>query len=149
MSTSTSPLSVTSAGGRVIAMSAVSGIGGGIVFGSMMAMMGMLPMVAMLVGRTDPVTGWVVHLVISAAFGAVYGLASVVLKLPLTNPVGLIAGAVAGVVYWVAGALIAMPLMLGMTEMVFQVGQPQIMSLIGHLIYGVITGVGLVRLLAR
>jgi uncharacterized membrane protein YagU involved in acid resistance len=149
MSTTTSPAVITSAGGRAVVMSAVSGIGGGIVFGIMMAMMGMLPMVAMLVGRTDPVTGWVVHLLISAAFGAAYGLATVVLKLPLTNPVGLIAGAVAGVVFWVAGALIAMPLMLGMTEMVFQVGQPQIMSLIGHLIYGVITGVGLVRLLAR
>jgi uncharacterized membrane protein YagU involved in acid resistance len=58
-------------------------------------------------------------------------------------PAGSIAAAVAGVVYgivwWVLGALISMPLMLGMPQMVFVIEQPQIMSLMGHVIYGVIT----------
>lgn len=33
-----------------------------------------------------------------------------------------------------------MPLMLGMSNMVFQIGETQWMSLMGHVIYGVITG---------
>jgi hypothetical protein len=40
----------------------------------------------------------------------------------------------------VLGALVLMPAMLGMTDMVFVIGQTQWMSLLGHLIYGVVAG---------
>jgi uncharacterized membrane protein YagU involved in acid resistance len=53
-----------------------------------------------------------------------------------------VAGAAYGIVWWVLGALILMPLMLGMTQMVLAVGGPQWMSLLGHVIYGAILGVG-------
>ena len=42
-----------------------------------------------------------------------------------------------------------MPLMLGMTHMVFAVGGPQWLSLLGHLIYGVVTGLLFVPLKER
>lgn len=39
-----------------------------------MAMMGMLPMIAMLIGSTSAVVGAVVHLVISAGLGVLFAL---------------------------------------------------------------------------
>jgi uncharacterized membrane protein YagU involved in acid resistance len=117
---------------------AIAGLGGGIVFGMMMAMMGMLPMVAMLVGSQNPLIGFIVHMGISAAIGGVYGL--VARRFPATAGTAVVAGAVNGVIWWVLGALVLMPLMLGMTDMVFQIGGAQWMSLIGHLVYGVVTG---------
>lgn len=38
-----------------------SGLAGGAIFGIMMGMMGMLPMVAMLVGRESATVGFIVH----------------------------------------------------------------------------------------
>ena len=117
---------------------ALAGIGGGLVFGAMMAMNGMLPMVGMLVKQENAVVGFIVHLIISAFIGAVYGM--VATRLPATWLVAIIGGAVNGVVWWVLGALFLMPLGLGMTKMIFVVEAMQWMSLVGHLVYGVITG---------
>lgn len=123
---------------KSIVAGAIAGLGGGAVFGMMMAMMGMLPMVAMLVGSQDPMIGFVVHMAISAAIGGAYGL--VAGRLPQNALTGIVAGAANGVVWWVLGALVAMPMMLGMSNMVFQIGEAQSMSLIGHIVYGIITG---------
>ncbi len=112
------------------------GIVGGIVFGMMMQMMGAIPMIAMLVGSESVVVGWVVHLLISAFIGAVYGV--VAARLPSSWGITIAAGVVNGIVWWVLGALILMPLMLGMGEMVLRIEQMQINSLIGHVIFGVI-----------
>jgi len=125
----------------------LAGVGGGLVFGAMMAMQGMLPMVAMLVRSDNPLVGFVVHLLISAVIGAIYGL--VAGRLPQTYGVAILAGAVNGVVWWVLGALILMPLMLGMNDMVFQIGPMQWMSLLGHLVFGVVTGLLYVPLARR
>ncbi len=57
--------------------------------------------------------------------------------------------AVYGMIWWVLGALIAMSVMRGMTQMVFVIEQPQIMSLMGHVIYGVITALLFVPLSKR
>lgn len=43
-----------------------------------------------------------------------------------------------GIIWWVLGALILMPIMLGMGQMVFVIEGMQIESLIGHIIFGVI-----------
>ncbi|MBI5649777.1 MAG: hypothetical protein HZC40_04910 [Chloroflexi bacterium] len=125
---------------------AVAGIGGGLVFGAMMAMGGMLPMVGMLVKQENAVVGFMVHLIISAFIGAVYG--SVATRLPATWLAAIGGGAVNGVVWWILGALILMPLLLGMTQMIFVIGEMQWMSLMGHLVYGVITG-ALFNLISR
>lgn len=114
-----------------------AGLIGGSVFGVQMAVGGMLPMVAQLIGSQSPVVGFIVHLLISAVIGAVYGV--IAARLPAGWLVSMGAGIVNGIVWWVLGALVIMPLMLGMTDMVFQIGDAQWMSLVGHLIFGIVT----------
>jgi len=123
---------------------AIAGLAGGVVFGMMMGMMGMLPMVGMLVRQDSALVGLVVHMLISAFIGAVYGAAAT--QLPQGWGAALIGGMVNGVIWWVLGALILMPLGLGMTQMVLVVGQTQWLSLMGHLIYGVVTALVFVPL---
>lgn len=112
---------------------ALAGIGGGIVFGMLMAMMGMLPMVAGLVGSESAAVGGLVHLVISAGLGALFGLVAPAAGLGVV----LGAGAVYGMVWWVLGPLVIMPAWLGMP--LFTLDQTALMSLMGHVIYGLVT----------
>lgn len=136
-------------GTRAIILGVAGGLVGGVIFGAMMAMQSMLPMVASLVGSEDALIGFVVHLAISAGAGLVFGLAiSAVPNLIATPVAAVVAGAVYGVIWWVGGALIAMPLMLGMGEMVLAINDTAIMSLIGHLAFGVATAL-VVYALAR
>jgi hypothetical protein len=123
--------------GRLVTAGAIAGLVGGAVFGVMMGMMGMLPMVGMLVRQENAVIGFIVHMIISAFIGAVYGLAAG--RMALNAVSALIGGVINGVVWWVLGALVLMPLLLGMTQMVFVIGQAQWMSLLGHIIYGLVT----------
>lgn len=126
---------------------AVAGLGGGAVFGMLMAMMGTLPMVAMLAGSESATIGFLLHMIISAAFGAVYGF--VAARLPRTAGAAVVAGTANGMVWWVLDALILMPLMLGMPQMVFQIEQTQWFSLMGHVIYGVVTALLFIPLSKR
>ncbi len=132
---------------RAVLLGAAGGLIGGVVFGLMMGMQNMLPMVGMLIGQDNAVIGFVVHMVISAGFGAGYGL--VAPRLPQGWAVVVGAGAAYGVLLWVVGALILMPLMLGMNEMVFVIGDMQIFSLIGHLVFGVLLAAAFKLLRAR
>ncbi len=126
---------------------AVAGLGGGLVFGVMMGMMGMLPMVGMLARQESAIVGFIIHMIISAFIGATFGV--IATRLPSGWATAIIGGGVYGIVWWVLGALILMPLMLGMTQMVFVVGGPQWMSLLGHVIYGVVTSLLFVPLKQR
>jgi len=114
----------------------IAGLGGGLVFGMMMAMMSMLPMVAGLIGSDNVVVGFMVHMVISAVIGASYGF--IAPRLPSSWMMTIGAGMVYGVIWWVLGALVIMPLALGMGQMVLQIGDMQWLSLMGHIIFGVI-----------
>jgi len=116
---------------------AVAGIIGGAVFGVMMATMNMLPMVAALIGSESVVIGFIVHLVISAVIGVSYGF--VARFIPASWPLTIGAGIFFGLIWWVLGALVAMPIMLGMGEMVLVIEDMQLMSLIGHIIFGIVT----------
>lgn len=115
----------------------IGGIAGGVIFGIMMALMNMLPMVGMLIGNTSPIIGFGVHMVISIIIGAIYG--GIATRIP-NNNWGIVigTGVIYGIVWWVLGALVLMPIMLGMNNMVLQIGNDQWMSLIGHIIFGVI-----------
>ena len=136
MATTTYDRTQESSLGKNIVAGALAGIGGGLVFGAIMGMMGMLPMVGMLVRQENAVVGFIVHLAISAFIGGVFG----VFAARFTGAgATAMAGVVNGVVWWVLGALLLMPLFLGMNEMVFRIGQPQWMSLVGHVIYGLVT----------
>jgi len=48
------------------------GLAGGVVFGAMMGMMGMLPMIGKMVGQPSAGIGFLVHLSISAIIGIVF-----------------------------------------------------------------------------
>ena len=123
---------------------AAAGVGGGIVFGMLMAMMGMLPMIAMLVGSESAVVGMAVHLVISAGIGLGFGVPAG----PLSARPGMLlgAGAVYGMVWWVLGPLVLMPAMMGMP--LFTVDRAAMMSLMGHVLYGLVTA-GVFYVLSR
>lgn len=114
----------------------VGGLAGGVVFGVMMTVMGMMPMVAMLVGSESLAVGWVVHLAISAFLGAVFGvlLASQVGSFA----VGAVLGLLYGAVLWVLGPLLIMPAQMGMP--LFTVNAAAVNSLVGHLVFGLVLG---------
>ncbi|WP_243400565.1 hypothetical protein [Arthrobacter sp. Bz4] len=126
----------TSMGVRIMA-GAVGGLAGGVVFGGLMAMMGMLGMIASLVGSSSAIVGFLVHLVISVLIGLALTIpgAGVLRK-------GLIISAVVGLVYgmlwWVLGPLLIMPTMMGMPLFTFDAGSGA--SLMGHAVYGLIVG---------
>ena len=124
-----------SVGTRLLA-GAAGGLAGGIVFGMMMQAMGMIPMVAGLVGSDAVAVGWLVHLGISVVLGLGFGA---VLGGQLRSwgaAIGL--GAAYGLVWWVLGALIAMPARMGMP--LLNVDDMALQSLMGHLVFGVILG---------
>ncbi|MFN8466985.1 MAG: hypothetical protein U0X20_15635 [Caldilineaceae bacterium] len=143
MTTSTSTAAPTPTLGKSILSGAIAGLGGGIVFGMMM--MGMLPTIAKLVGSDNPMVGLAVHLIISVVFGAIYGVIGT--RFAHSYGRAVIVGIVYGVILWVFGGLIMMPLMLGMP--ILQIGTPQMMSLMGHVIYGVVTALLFVPLIKR
>lgn len=132
---------------------ALAGIVGGVVFGMLMAMMGMLPMVGMLIGVGNAVVGFGVHLVNSAIIGAVFGL----FAYGIADKIGPVLGAgmVYGVIWWVLGALLIMPLWLSVTadpmmkDMVFVIEKDQWLSLLGHVIFGLVTAAALYGLRRR
>ena len=116
---------------RNIKLGAYGGLAGGVVFGAMMGMMGMLPMIGKMVGHPSAVTGFLAHLVISALIGAsfviffhrfVHGASS-----------GLGYGLVYGGAWWFAGPLTLMPLMTGM-------GVNWNAGALSQIIYGAILG---------
>jgi uncharacterized membrane protein YagU involved in acid resistance len=136
-SASTMDIQKTGSPAKLTTSGAIAGLVGGLVFGVMMGMMNMLPMVGTLVAQENAVIGFVVHMAISAVIGAIYGF--VIGRFPNNAKTALVGGIVNGVVWWVLGALILMPLFLGVTQMIFVIGQMQWMSLLGHVIYGLVT----------
>lgn len=134
-------------GNRNIVAGIIGGLLGGVLFGAMMHAMGMMEMVAQLAGSEAVAVGWIVHLTISAVFGVLYAI--VLGPVSMSSGAAALSGAVYGIVAWVVGALVVMPLWLGMSEMVFVVGQDQVMSLVGHVMFGVVLGLTYANVAAR
>lgn len=136
MSTSATTVGTSSVNVRAIGVGAAGGALGGIVFGFMMQAWGMIPMVAMLVDSESSVVGWGLHMVVSALFGAVFGLIAGQL---FARPVAaLLAGVGYGAALWVLGPLLMMPARLGMD--LFVINDMTSRSLVGHLIFGAVLG---------
>lgn len=128
-------MSMTSRTGPVAAGIA-GGLLGGVAFGLLMQMMGMMPMVAMLARSESEVVGWIVHLVIASAIGVSYALIFGNWARSLTSATAI--GVGYGAVWWVIGALTAMPAILGMP--MFNVDATAWQSLMGHVVYGALLG---------
>jgi hypothetical protein len=118
---------------------ALAGIAGGLVFGALMVAM-MPPMMGMIGSLLGvPSLGWGVHLLFSAIIGAVFG--AVVGDRAAGWAPAIALGAAYGVVWWILGPLLIMPIWLGMGPMVSHAFDgSNIVSLMGHLVYGVATG---------
>jgi len=139
---------------------ALAGLISGFVFGIMMQMMQaptpdgmkvpMMAMVAQVVGSSSLLVGWLYHLFNSAVIGAIFGwLFGSVHRMDRV----LVLGGVYGVFWWLLGALILMPLALGMPAFAplrMAPMQPVALgSLIGHVLYGVVLGTSFVWLRGR
>ncbi len=117
------------------------GLAGGAVFGVLMGMMGMLSMIAGMMGSSSPLVGFAVHMMISAFIGASFAV--LFGRLAMTGGRSVAAGLGYGLAWWVLGPLTMMPLMMGMglgvnwTASAMAAAMP---SLMGHLIYGGILG---------
>lgn len=113
----------------------IGGLLGGVVFGTMMWQMGMLAMIAGMMGSQSLVVGWGIHLMISAIFGLLAGL--IVKFMPTCPGQMLLFAGVFGIVLWVIGPLLAMPLMTGAP--LFSINEQSQASLMGHIVYAFIT----------
>ncbi len=132
--------------GRRALAGMIGGVAGGVVFGVLMAMMGMLPVIASLVGSNSPVIGFVVHIVMSIMIGL--GLTILFGNLLLADYLrGTVVGLGYGAIWWVLGPLVVMPTMFGMP--LFTIDTTALFSLMGHLVYGAILGVVAVRILKK
>ncbi len=116
------------------------GLAGGVVFGAMMAMMGMLPMIGNMVGSPSAWTGFFVHMMISATIGGSFA----VLLDASGQRGGVGCGLAYGATWWILGPLTLMPFFMGMglgvNWNVAAIGQAM-PSLVGHLIFGAVLGV--------
>jgi hypothetical protein len=139
----------------------VAGLVAGVVFGVMMTLMhapapggGSIPMMAMVaqVVRSDSLAiGWIYHLFNSALIGALFGWIFGGRIAGLGSGFGW--GAGYGFIWWVLGALVLMPMLLGMPA--FAPLQMPMMrpvafaSLAGHLMFGLILGAVFVQIRRR
>ncbi len=117
------------------------GLAGGVVFGAIMAVTGMLPMIGKMVGQPSAAAGAVVHLANSAIIGA--GFAVVLGRFVSGISGGLTAGLLYGGAWWFLGPLTLMPLFMGMglgVNWTAAAAAAMLPSLGGHLIYGTILG---------
>ena len=115
------------------------GLIAGLVFGIMMGMMGMLGMVAKVVGSDSVVVGFVYHMFNSAVIGALfvplYG------RLSSNKGRGLAFGLIYGLVWWFLGPLTILPIALGMGTRLSVEGMSMALpSLRAHLLLGGILG---------
>ena len=126
---------------RELKWGAYGGVAGGLIFGAMMGMMGMLPMIGSMVGQPTIAAGFVVHMVNSAIIGA--GFAITLGRVVSGTPSGLGAGFVYGGAWWILGPLTFMPLFMGMGFGVnwnAAAAVAMFPSLVGHLMFGSILG---------
>jgi uncharacterized membrane protein YagU involved in acid resistance len=123
---------------------AIAGVVAGIPLGIIMQSRDVIPMVGDLIGQASTGWGWLVHLFNSVLFGVIFViLFGRWLGRPLAA-VGL--GLLYGIGWWILGALLIMPAWLGMSEMIFELHTDAWWSLLGHLIYGLILGLGVLLL---
>ena len=126
---------------RTLTRGVYGGLAGGVVFGAMMGMMGMLPMIGQMVGSPTALVGFLVHMVNSAIIGA--GFAVVFGKFANSIGAGLSTGLLYGSAWWILGPLTLMPLFMGMGLGVnwnVSAAIAMLPSLAGHMMYGAILG---------
>ncbi|WP_433223577.1 hypothetical protein [Microtetraspora malaysiensis] len=130
----------------MIARGALAGLVGGLVFGAAMAPLGMLETVGSIIRVESTISGFAVNLVIAAVIGGVFGL-----LMNGQDPRArqtVLWGLVYGAFWWFLGPLTILPLMLG-RPVAWDLGSAQALFpfLVGHLLYGAVTGLALAALM--
>ncbi|MEU9246980.1 hypothetical protein [Streptomyces sp. NPDC048385] len=121
---------------------ATAGLVGGVGFGIWMSVSrpmmdtAMITMVAGLLGSTNVVVGWLVHLAIALFAGTGFGI--VLGEMAQRIAPAALLGLAYGAVWWFLGALWIMPANLGMP--VFDWNPVTRSSLGGHLVFGLLLG---------
>ena len=126
---------------RELKLGVYGGVAGGLIFGAMMGMMGMLPMIGSMVGQPTAAAGFVVHMANSVIIGV--GFAIVLGRFVGGTPSGVGVGLAYGGVWWILGPLTLMPLFMGMGFGVnwnAAAAAAMLPSLVGHLMYGGVLG---------
>ena len=119
----------------------VGGVIGGIGFGILMGLMGMFPAIAGLVSSTSAVIGFLIHMLISVFIGATFGLIFGSVSTHYRH--AALWGLIYGVAWWVLGPMVIMPTMMGMgPQLAAALSGPMLMSLMGHMVYGILAGLG-------
>ena len=135
---------------RELKLGAYGGFADGLIFGAMMGMMGMLPMIGSMIGQPTAGAGFVVHMVNSVIIGA--GFAIVLGRFVSGIRSGVGVGLAYGGAWWILGPLTLMPLFMGMGLGVnwnAAAAAAMLPSLVGHLVYGGVLGLVYARLRHR
>ena len=126
---------------RELKLGAYGGFAGGLIFGAMMGMMGMLPMIGSMVGQPTAGAGFAVHMVNSVIIGVGFAIILGRFVSGISSGVGI--GLAYGGVWWILGPLTLMPLFMGMGFGVnwnVAAAAAMLPSLVGHLMYGGVLG---------
>lgn len=132
---------------QAVGWGTLASITGGLLFGLVMWHTGDLVLVAQLVERTAPEIGFLVHMSISSMIGMTYGQ---LFRYESPDPgSGVVWGLVYGLAWWFVGPLTLLPTFLG-SPLAWDAASlgTALPSLIGHLLYGAVTG-GTFHLLER
>ncbi len=126
---------------RELKWGAYGGFAGGLIFGAMMGMMGMLPMIGSMIGQPTAAAGFVVHMANSVIIGVGFAIVLGRFVSGISSGVGV--GLAYGGVWWILGPLTLMPLLMGMGFGVnwnVAAAAAMLPSLVGHLMYGGVLG---------
>jgi uncharacterized membrane protein YagU involved in acid resistance len=129
----------------IVLPGALAGLIGGLVFGTAMVQLGMLPTVASLVYTDSGVAGFIIHMLLAAILGVGFSL----LVWHQQGGAGemLFWGLTYGTLWWFLGPLTLMPLLLGQGLMWdIRAAQAVCPSLPGHLWYGASMAIALTLL---
>ena len=129
---------------KVVKASLIGSTVAGVVFGIFMQMMGMMPVLASMLGSESLVIGWIMHMMISWIFGLGYG------AMTLLSSRYYVLGVLHGVIIWIIGPLLVMPMMMGMGPMIGEMfASAQLMSLLTHLAFSLILAAIFSRLIRK
>ncbi|MBT2572057.1 hypothetical protein [Planococcus sp. ISL-110] len=129
---------------KLVKASLIGSTVAGVVFGIYMQVMGMMPVLASMLGSESLVLGWILHMMISWIFGLGYG------AMTLLSSHYFVLGVLHGVIIWVIGPLLVMPMMMGMGPMIGEMfASEQLMSLITHLAFSLILAAVFSRLVGQ
>ena len=118
----------------------IAGLIAGIVFGFMLIQMGVLGNIGLMVGSSNPIAGFIVHLVFSAILGVIFALVFFK-KIGDHFYSAILWGLLYGIIWWFLGALTLAPIAMGVPV----VWNGQVMSnefpmLLGYLVFGFVLG---------